>query len=159
LQPPYILFTISNSGRIDESRIQQMESLDLSLTADDDGQSMLPAGEGKIGRGHYEPENHLIWRRVSLPAGPYGGVKVLSGMLLTQVGFVRIMGYSPLADYRENEKIFRQITTSIELDEWLRYQPNETRNFFMRQSGSFWITIVALLLAAWLTNWLGKGSE
>jgi hypothetical protein len=75
------------------------------------------------------------------------------------VGFIKILGYSSIAEYGENEDIFREITASIELEEWMRYQPEETRNFFMRQSGSFWITILALILAAWLTNWLGKGQE
>ncbi|MBF0383874.1 MAG: hypothetical protein HQL69_22895 [Magnetococcales bacterium] len=159
LQPPYILFIISNSGRISQSRIKPMETLDLSLTRNSEEQAMQRSSGATMGQGHYDAKNHLIWRRSNLPIGPDGGIKVLSGTLLTQVGFIKILGYSPIKDYGKNEEIFRKITASIELAEWLQYQEKETRNFLTRQPGSFWITIIALVIAAIMTRWLGKGSQ
>jgi hypothetical protein len=159
LQPPYILFIISNSGRIAQSRIQPMETLDLSLTRESETKSMLSSNGTTIGQGHYEAKNHLIWRRSNLPTGPNGAIKILSGTLLTQVGFIKILGYSPIKKYGQNEEIFRKITASIELDEWLQYQEKETRNYFMRQSGSFWITIIAIIIAGLMTKWLGEGQQ
>ncbi len=156
MQPPFILLVISNSGRIDKSRIREMESLDLSLTLAGENGSLAPGGEVKVGKSHYEPENHLIWQRAMLPIGPNGATRVLSGTLLTQLGYIKILGYSPVAEYGHNEEIFRKITASIELAEWLRYQPTQSGNFFTRQSGGFWITILAFTVAAWMTNWLGS---
>ncbi|MBF0193774.1 MAG: hypothetical protein HQL71_04415, partial [Magnetococcales bacterium] len=159
LQPPYILFIISNSGRIAQSRIKPMETMDLSLTRDREAKSMSVKNGASIGQGHYEANNKLIWRRSNVPIGPNGGIKVLSGTLLTQVGFIKILGYSPIKNYGQNEDIFRKITASIELDDWLQYQEKETRNYFTRQSGSFWITIIAIIIAAIMTKWLGTGQQ
>lgn len=139
LDYPYVLIQVKNQGRIPESQLEKLQGFSMQKTIDDQKKnfdtimSNIQAGEMI-----YDNKNKMIWMRFEANVHDIGPIIGISGMILTEKGFIQANAYSIKDDYTTYEPIFRSIAISVTPEPELAYKPRWSDSLPVAVTGIDW---------------------
>lgn len=121
---PYILVSIKNTGRIPENQLENCERIS---TQEDYDKHKKPyssiISSIQAGKTYYDKKAKIIWLRLEANVVNVGSIAGISGMNLTEKGFIQVTGLSLKDDFSIYESIFQSIIMSVAPEPWLVYKP------------------------------------
>lgn len=121
---PYILVQIKNTGRIPESQLEKLKGYNIqeSLEKHKKGLSSI-LSDVQAGEMVYDKQTKMIWMRIEANVVNTGPISGISGMVLTEKGFIQVMGYCLRGNYPTYENIFQSVALSVSTEPGLAYKP------------------------------------
>ncbi|WP_456324105.1 hypothetical protein [Desulfonauticus submarinus] len=121
---PYILVQIKNIGRIPESQIEKLEGYSVQESLDKHKSDLSTVlSNVQAGKMYYDKTSRIIWLRIEANVVDVGPISGLSGMILTEKGFIQVSGCSLKSDYSTYEPVFRATVMSVTPSSELVYKP------------------------------------
>jgi hypothetical protein len=140
---PYVLIQVKNNGRIPESQLEKLEGFSAQKTVDDQKEKLsVIMSDLQVGKMIYDSQNKMIWIRIESNVRDFGPVSGISGMVLTERGFILAHAYSAKNDFPNYESIFRSIATSVTPDPELAYRPKWSDSLPAAVTGFDWGKVV-----------------
>lgn len=147
-QYPYILVQIKNIGRVSESRLENLDTVNIEDTIEKTKTQLRPAmSDAKVGKMYYEKKHRIIWLRMESNVVNVGPISGLSGMVLTDKGFIQVSGYSTRNEYPIYETVFRSIVLSVTPSRALEYESIWTDSAPSVPRGMDWTEAVGSAIA------------
>jgi hypothetical protein len=123
---PCILLQINKAGRIPESLLKQrfppdavQEGLD-DLEEFYDNVMKMDANDVKL---LYDKEKKILWISMKMNVKDFGETYGLSGMIMTEIGYILATGTALAQEYPQYESVFRSVILSISPEPALAYRP------------------------------------
>ena len=120
---PYISVKIQRTGRLPENELEKLEEYSAQKVYDKhktDLSSMLSGVQS--GKMIYDRQHRIIWTRLDVDIANIGPVSGISGMVLTEIGFIQVTGVSLRGDYPTYEAVFQSVALSVSPDPKLTYK-------------------------------------
>lgn len=146
---PYIVVSVKNTGRIPDGQLEGLEGYSLQETIDKKFKKAFSPimSDMQAGKAVYDKQNKIIWMRFEMNAAYIGPISCISGMMLTEKGFIQASCYSLQADYPNYETAFKSVVTSVIPEPRLVYKSKWTDNLPDFITGLDWGKITAKALA------------
>jgi hypothetical protein len=72
---------------------------------------------------YYDEQAKIVWVRSELKVVNVGQISGISGMVLTENGYIQVDGFSLKDDFSIYESVFQSIIMSVAPEPWLVYKP------------------------------------
>jgi hypothetical protein len=158
---PYMLIKIRDTGRIPESELQKLPSLDMSKI-NAFVRELAPrsaVSDISIGKMSYDPDAKRIWSESK--ASPPGGMDLRAIMMTvpTQKGAIDFYFYSPADQYQTLEALFLKTAASVMIGPDIAYK-SDLESGVASAGGSnytkYAVTAIALMLFLWIRGLFNK---
>jgi hypothetical protein len=119
---PYILVIVNKKGKAPSSDLDKLDQIDISDAKDKvvkDFNGLISNAE--FGKMQYEKESNVIWLKTRMDAAGVGTIEGISGMLLTNDGFIQITGYASSEDIAELIPVVQKMVRTTTVSEKLKY--------------------------------------
>ncbi|MEY2409616.1 MAG: hypothetical protein QOF48_2286 [Verrucomicrobiota bacterium] len=132
---PYVLIQVNNRQRIPE---REVANLSKSRAAVEEGMRSVQNARNstvsgaRLGEMVYDTNAHIIWLNMELQVAGVGPARGLTGMVLTEKGFIQVNCYAVQAEFPALVETFEKIIRSVQVSEKLRYQPGRGGTFSLR---------------------------
>ena len=111
---PYILVQIKSTGRIPENQLEKLEIYSFKDTINKSKKDLSAlVSDIQVGKMYYDKHEKIIWMRIEMNAATVGIVSGVSGMVLTEKGFIQVIGYSLKNNFYSCSFEVKRITKSI----------------------------------------------
>jgi hypothetical protein len=118
-QYPYISVKINRTGRMTENELEKLEGYSTQESYDrykkDLSSMMTSIQPGKM---IFDRKHKIIWMRLDADVANIGPVSGISGMVLTEAGFIQVTGFSLRKDYPIYEPVFQSVALSVYKSKW-----------------------------------------
>jgi hypothetical protein len=122
---PYILVIVNKKGKAPSADLDKLDQIDISGAKDkvvkDFNGLILNAEFGKM---QYEKESNVIWLKTRMETSGAGTIEGISGMLLTNEGFIQITGYAASEGIAELIPVVQKMVRTTTVSEKLKYTEN-----------------------------------
>ncbi|HOJ78607.1 MAG TPA: hypothetical protein PLZ08_04660 [Bacillota bacterium] len=124
---PYILIQVKNQNRISSSelkKLKQVNTQQLSKKAQDKLDDNLGGVVSNVNFNEmvYDPINQIVWMRFKMTVQGSGNVVGISGMCLTEVGWIQVNCYCRESETKLYQGIFEDIIRSVQIANQLKYK-------------------------------------
>ena len=119
---PYISVKIQKTGRLPENQLEKLEGYSAQEGFDKykrELSSMLSSIQP--GKMVYDKQHRIIWMRLDADIANVGPVSGIAGMVLTEMGFIQVTGFSLRRDYPTYEFVFQSVALSVSPEPALVY--------------------------------------
>lgn len=145
---PYILVRIKNTGRIPESQIEKLKRYQLQESLDKQKSNWSNVmSDIQTGKMYYDKTAKIIWLRLEANIIGIGHISGLSGIILTEKGFIQVNGYSLKSNYYAYEPVFRTVAMSVKPSSELIYKPKWSDSLPSAVSGIDWSKVAGKAIA------------
>ena len=146
---PYILIQIINTGRIPESELEKcftQESFYSFIDKHGEGWSSIMS-DIQPGKMVYDKQTKMIWMRMESNVANIGPIYGISGMVLTEKGFIQVTGSSLPENYPTYEAIFQSVALSVSPEPGLAYKPKWSDSLPPAVTGIDWGKVAGKVMA------------
>lgn len=153
---PYILIQVKELGRVPESKLKKLRNISSQKTVGDLNKKLEPLMSNiQFEDMNYDDENKIIWMRHDANVHNIGPVIGISGMILTEKGFIQVNAYSLKKDYPAYESVFYSIVTSVIPEAELAYKPRLSDALPSGRSGADWGKVSGKVIVGLIVGALG----
>lgn len=112
---PFITVQINKMGKISENELENMENYPTQKEVNKHKEKLSSAmTDIQVGKMYYDKDSRIIWLRMESKVINVGYISGLSGVILTEQGFIQVNGYSLKNDFPRYEPVFKSSTLSVE---------------------------------------------
>ena len=124
---PYVLVQVNERQRMQEAELARLKSTREGI---EEGvakvQSKLDTmiSKAKLGELIYDADARILWLNLDAQVEGIGPVRGISGILLSEKGYVQVSCYATKATFSDLSDTFKQIIRGVTLDPNLQYRPH-----------------------------------
>ena len=153
---PHIYVKVHREGRIPANQLEKLERYSPQEDLDKYKRELSDLlSNMQPGKKIYDKQHRIIWMRLDADEANKRPVSGLSGIVLTETGFIQVIGYSYRKDYHAYEAVFQSVPLSVSPAPGLVYKPRLSDKLPAVVTTMHWkyifgdsITNIAIALAA-----------
>ncbi len=141
---PIISVKIHNTGRAPESQLKKIEEYSFQESFDNYKKELSSVlSIMQTGKMLYDKQNRIIWMRLDANIANIGPISGIAGMVLTEMGFIQVTGFSLKKDYATYEAIFQSVALSVSPEPELTYKSKWSDSLPSTVTGIDWGKVMA----------------
>lgn len=122
---PYILVDVNRSGKIPSKDLDKLDQIDISSAKDkliNDFSDLISNAE--FGKMHYEKGSYVAWLKTRFETAGSDVLEGISGMVLTNEGYIQISGFATQGDFATLIPIVQKMVRTTKISDRLKYSEN-----------------------------------
>jgi len=131
LEYPYIFVQINRDRRIapremkDQLQLQDDFNKGIEHVKKNSAETLSNIAKDEF---RYDESSNTLWSSYSMHVTNIGQIKGVTGMKLTQFGFIQVNGYAKEEEFEKYAPVFRSLVNDMLIDEEYKYSPKFTDN-------------------------------